>query len=116
MDLQKISEIINSHSTEEAKKINIIKVLAQDKNAMPMILEILAEERNIKNELIDDLNLNLSRSHEFIENLNPKLIDKKENHTLSMGKNFTREFVLDKISEFYITYKGKISHCFNRFN
>lgn len=116
MDLKKIEEVINSQLSEDVKRRAIIQILANDKNAIPMIMEILAEERAIKNDLIDDFNLNLSRCHSFIEDLNPKMIDKKENQTLTFGKQVTKEFVLDKISEFYINYKGKVTHCFNRFN
>ncbi len=106
MDLETIKKIVNSDSPSKSKELQILYVLAADKNAIPTILDILNAERKSNNEMITDLNLNLSRTHIFVD----EYVDKVKE------KQFTRAFILDKISEFYIKYKGRISHCFNRFN
>jgi hypothetical protein len=107
MDLKKLKAIlINDDLPDDHKKYLIIKVLSDDKEVIPMILEILDVERENKKELIIDLNLELSRAHIMIE----MLPESKKKLSLD------RQFVLDKIAEFYIKWKGKIRHCFNRFN
>ncbi len=106
MDLETIKKIVNSDSPSKSKELQILYVLAADKNAIPTILDILNAERKSNYEMITDLNLNLSRTHIFVD----EYVDKVKE------KQFTRAFILDKISEFYIKYKGRISHCFNRFN
>lgn len=106
MDLETIKKIVNSDIPSKSKEMQILYVIAADKNAIPTVLDILNVERKSNDEMITDLNLNLSRTHIFVD----EYVDKVKE------KQFTRAFVLDKISEFYIKYKGRISHCFNRFN
>ncbi len=116
MDLKGIRDILDSDNSVDAKERYIIVLLAKDRDAIPNILKVLAEEREFNTSLIDDANLELSRAHTFIEVMNPKLLDKKENHTTTMHSGVTKEFILDKIAGFYIKYKGRITHSFNRFN
>ena len=109
MNLKKIKEIVdNSAYTPSLKENLIIKELSKDEDVMPKLMKILASERKEKRQTIIDMNLELSRAHIYIDGLDFKNIKKED-------KRFTKEFVLDKISEFYIEYKGIVSHCFNRF-
>jgi len=107
MDLETIKSIINSDKDNLVKEAAIIKILSKDKNVIPFIMNILNEERYLKNNLISDMNQELSRAHIYLDGYDGQ--NKKK------AGSFTREFVIDKISEFYIKYTGSITHCFNRF-
>lgn len=114
MDLNKIQKIVNSHTSEDAKKHLILKTIAEDKKAIPMLLEMFNSERHFNNELINDLNLELSRTHIYIEELDKnKRIKQSKNKT--KGLLFDTKFVLEKVEEFYTKYSKSIKHCFNRF-
>jgi len=106
MDIKSLKEIVNSEAPD--KEAQIIKLLASDENALPIMLEILQEERQAKEELITDMNLQLSRAHIYIE-------ERVENETESKG-SFNKEFITDEIAKFYFKYKSLVTHCFNRFN
>ncbi len=108
MNIDKIKTIVNSGIDHDTMRRFIIEVIADDENVIPMVMQILDAERSARKELITDLNLNLSRAHIYIEE-RPE--SKKE------SKNcFNKTFVIDKIAEVYIKYKGAIQHCFNRYN
>jgi F0F1-type ATP synthase delta subunit len=116
MDIKKIKSVIDNEThSDEQKESLIINILAKDKSAIPVVMKILEAERENNIELISDMNLELSRAHIFIDELNPALLPKKEKQT-NLGEQFTKNFIIDKISEFYIKYKGALTHCFNRFN
>ncbi len=113
----------------EAKEHLIIQSLAKDEKLIPTLMKILEQERRDKKELMADMNLELSRAHIFIDEEWPTkgVVGGDTNHghnTKPLGKKkaekpqtgFHRGFVLDKIAEFYTKYKGRIGHCFNRFN
>ena len=108
MDIKTIKSIVNSDSPNNIKEMLIIRELSADKNVIPMIMEILQTERKSQKELVQDLNLELSRAHIYID-MRPE--SKKE-----VKEGFNKGFILDEIAKFYIKYKGKITHCFNRFN
>ena len=108
MDIKTIKSIANSEQPNDVKEMLIIRVLATDKNVIPMIMDILQAERKSQKELIQDLNLELSRAHIYID-MRPE--SKKESK-----ESFDKGFLLDEIAKFYIKYKGKVTHCFNRFN
>lgn len=109
MNIKEIQQIVNSKVRDDIKEILLIKSLSKDKNVITNILKILDEERTAKSELISNMNLELSRAHIYID-LNKEIIDKKDKNT------FTKSFVLEKITEFYIKYKTTVTHCFNKFN
>src|ERR1700741_49177 len=115
MDLESLKKTLDNPETSvESKEYAIIRILACDKEAIPMIMKVLDEERKIKIELISDMNVTLSTAHTFIEELNPAMVPKKENQT-NLGPQVTKTYILDKIAEFYIKYKGKITYSWNRF-
>lgn len=108
MDIKTIKTIVNGNQPNDIKEMLVIGVLATDKNAIPMVMKILETERKSQKELVQDLNLELSRAHIYID-MRPE--QKKESK-----ESFNKGFLLDEISKFYIKYKGKVTHCFNRFN
>ena len=109
MDLDKIKAIVNTSGlSSKDKQQAIYEVLAQDVDAIPQMLKILNLEREQKHDLIVDMNLELSRAHLYVEAVEVKKEPK-------IG-NVNRPFIMDSIAAFYIKYKGKVSHCFNRFN
>ena len=120
MDLEKIREIVNRESLpEEAKEFLIIQVLATDKKVIPLIMKVLDEERSQNHELICDMNLELSRADVHIENptlgcgeIKSSTKDKSKIEEIKRAQ--AKEFVLNHITAFYVKYKGKITHCFNK--
>lgn len=106
MNLKLIKGIVESELPDFAKEDQIIKHLSQDEKVIPKILKMIEIERESKNELLKDMNLELSRAHIYIDTSIPK----KE------AKGFSRNFILDCISKFYVENKSRIGHCFNRFN
>ena len=98
MDLQRITDIVNSTSSSEEKEYLIIETLSRDKNIIPTILEMISIERKNKSELISEMNLQLSRADLFINN--PRMADK--------------EFITGEISRFYSENKDVIFHCFKK--
>lgn len=107
MDLDGIKEIINGNLPEEIKVSQIINLIAEDENVIPTIMLMLASERKTNKNLLMDMNLELSRAHIYI--------DMKPEGKREAKDNFNKAFILDEITKFYIKYKGKIVHCFNRF-
>lgn len=108
MDIKKIKEIVSQNLLpDDVKRSLIISVIADDKDAIGDVLQILNHERNTNKELIGDLNLELSRAHIYIDQRPESVKEAKD--------CFNKGFILDEISKFYIKYKGRISHCFNRF-
>ncbi len=67
MNLKAIRQVIESDLPDEEKEGAIIKILAEDKNVIPLVMEILEAEREKKSELISDMNAELSRAHIFLE-------------------------------------------------
>ena len=110
MNIQELKTAINSDLPDDFKEQQIIQILAKDKNVMPTVLKILSAEREYQKEILDEINLNLSRTHIFIEAYTPDL--QKLKKVESVG--FTKQFVLDKVEEFYTNYPS-IRHLFNRF-
>ncbi len=108
MNLKEIKEVINSSIPDKQKKECIIGILAKDEKLIPTLMIFLSVERQNKAELIDDMNLELSRAHIYIDERPPIKNESKA--------AFNKNFVIDKISEFYIKYKSVVTHCFNRFN
>jgi|TARA_Y100000310_G_C20704425_1_gene834171 hypothetical protein len=106
MEITEIKNIVNSDLPDQYKERALLKVLAKDDDIIPNMLEILKIERETKKDLLTDINLELSRAHLYIERADVKKDDKQ----------FSKSFVLDEIASFYVKYKGRISHCFNRFN
>jgi hypothetical protein len=88
-------------SKEYLEKNIIIPMLSNNENIITSLLLLLESERKTKKELILDMNVELSRAHICLE-------DKKLKGTIP--------FALSEIEKFYIKWKGKITHCFNRFN
>ncbi|HZI23612.1 MAG TPA: hypothetical protein VFD46_00960 [Chryseolinea sp.] len=108
MNIKKISEIVGQKLLpNEAKRDLIIMVIADDKEAIGDILKILATERRQSKELIIDMNLELSRAHCYI--------DERPETSKELKQQFNKSFIMDEIAKFYIKYKGRVTHCFNRF-
>ena len=119
MNIDKIKEIVNSTMPEDAKRHFIIQVLAQDKKVIPTMMEILEEERTQTKELITDMNLELSRADVHIQNPTlghgeVKSTTKDKVKIEEIKKAQAKEFVLNHITAFYVKYKGRITHCFNK--
>lgn len=108
MDLKTIKEIIISDVDDELKEALIINTLANDKKVIPMIMEILDSERKQNKDLIMDMNLELSRAYLYIDIRPESKVEGKD--------SFNKGFIMDELAKFYIKYKDKITHCFNRFN
>lgn len=100
MNLERIKEIINSEISNGDKEFLILKTIAADKRAIPIILEILNHEREQKNEMLTDMNLLLSKADVGLD-------DQKYNKDGFMQK---------EIAAFYKKYKNKIGHCFKNYN
>ncbi len=112
MDISKIALIVNSIQLDSsAKEELIIQVIAEDPKAIPLIMKMLAQERSSNKELILDMNLELSRAHLHIKH--PTLASGGKSKKEEVQLMQAREFVLDKITEFYVKYRGKIRNCFN---
>ncbi len=127
MNLPELKSILNLDDSiypKEAKEHLIIKSLSMDEKLIPTLMNILEQERRDKKELMSDMNLELSRAHIFIDEHWPsnsafaEQADRRFGRAVKVKeeKGLHRGFVLDKIAEFYTKYKGRISHCFNRFN
>lgn len=122
MNINKITEIVkNPLLPHEAKEVLIIQVLAQDKNVIPTMMKILKEEREQNHELLMDMNLELSRADVHIENpmlgcgeVTMKATAKNKEKIEEIKRSQAREFVLNHITAFYVKYKGRITHCFNK--
>ena len=108
MNIKALKAIINSEFPDTIKEAEIISILADDEKVIPQLMKLLEEERRSKKILIRDMNLELSRAHVYID----ELPEAKSKGNQTLNKNF----VIDKISEFYVKYKSMVTHCFNRFN
>jgi hypothetical protein len=96
MNLEKITEIVNSSDSDKEKHYQIIVALAEDPNSLLAIIEVVHLERLMKRDMISEMNLHLSKADCILEN--PKLDTKKN--------------MLTEISGFYLKYADKIKHCF----
>ncbi len=106
MRLDLIKEALSYDIPDEAKEMLILRALAKDENVIPKVLKILEIEREEKATLTKEMNVELSRAHVYIDQHEIK-------HKIGGAD---KGFIIDKISKFYIKYKGVISHSFNRFN
>ncbi len=114
MNIEKIKTAVNSpFLPKDMVRASILRAIAEDKNAISDILELVKIQNEINRELINDLNLNLSRAHIFIDSYMPEQPKLKKNEK---EPSFSKAFVIDEISAFYIKYKNRIVHLFNRFN
>lgn len=102
MNISIIKKAIEFGSDDETIKNLIIREIAIDEDAVPMILEIINTERHLNKELILDMNLELSRLHIQFET--PKFAGK--------NKIEQQQTVKDNVKGFYEKWKGKIGHCF----
>jgi len=96
MDLDKIKEILNAGLPADVQRRFILKIIADDEEAIPTVLEILSYEREKRKKLVIDMNLELSRAHLTIEK--PEI---NKDH-----------FVEKQIIKFYHKNKDQIGHCF----
>ena len=72
MDVNKIQGITNLGISDKQKEMAILSVIAEDKNAIPIILRILNSEREKREELILDSNAELSRALAVLKDENLK--------------------------------------------
>lgn len=103
MNLLKIEAVINSGYPDDIKRIEIIKLIALDDQALPMALKILEEERKENDKVMSRMNLLLA-----------KLDLCTDEPSLLKSSNIQKE-----ITDFYIENKDKknVGHCFkNVFN
>ena len=89
---------------EDMQRQAVLSVLADDKTMIPNLLSMLEIERKENSELIADINLQLSRTHIYVE---------KYSKEKRKGQQVSRDFMLEKVGEFYGKYAGKIRHCFD---
>lgn len=100
MDLKLIKEIIEHKSlSEEYKAQAILRVLSEDKDALPYLLTIIIYERDTQKSIISDLNLEVSRYHIHIQD--SKLL--KQN----------KEFLNEQTKTLYEKWKDFIQPLFN---
>jgi hypothetical protein len=102
MNFEKFKEILNdTNTTHQQKEILFLKELSEQDNVINIVL-ILIEEKIIKQKnLITDINCELSFAHMVMtENIG------------SVKKKFLpiHTSILNRIKEFYIKNKGKITH------
>ncbi len=117
MDLEEIKKVVNSEIPDNLKEFQLLTILSKDEKLIPTLLGVLQEERKFKKELITDMNLELSRAHIFIDVLEPHMqVGTRVKKETALGENINKNWMLDNISAFYNKYKGRIVHCFNRFN
>lgn len=100
MNLKEIKDIVNSDIPETQKRLQIIKILADDPNSLMMVIQTIHLERLMKNDIISELNLHLSKADCILDNPN-----------LHPDTNMLKE-----ISDFYIKYSDFITHCFKSNN
>ena len=107
MNLNAIKEILSqSLLTEEQKEYLILSEISKDEKAIPSILAMMERERKAKKELILDFNNELGKAEIYIS-LN-KQASKRQANFLS------REFMLEKINEFYDKHKHLIGRNYNK--
>lgn len=119
MNLQFIKEIIdNQHLSFDIKNKMILNVIAEDKKCIPYLMELLEIERKQNRELITDMNLELSRADVHIQEpllmftvSGPAL---KRVNDIQLGVTKSSEYVLNHITAFYVKYRHRIVHCFNK--
>lgn len=107
MDLQAIADVLEqppSQSSLRQKEMQIIRILASDKNVIPIVLSILNEERNQKKQLTKDMKEVLCITHMYVDQL-------KEPIANSMD-GFTKEYIMRKVKKFFDKYRGIIRHNF----
>lgn len=103
MNIKAIEEILKLEIPYQSKESEIIRILAADKNVVPIILRILDAERDESHELLTDINVELSRSLVAIEDKNIGI----------KGKQIIeRDFVIGEIKKFYLKWQHKIHCCF----
>jgi len=112
MNLEKLKAIIEldpEEYTEDHKQRLLIQYMASEKDIIPKIMESLNWERKSNSELIKDMNLELSRAHTYIDDI------VFQNPVKESKSQVSKEFITDKIMSFYVKYKDKVTHCFNKF-
>lgn len=113
MNFEKLQRILALEIDDGSKRKLVLQELSNDKKVIPNLLEILQSEREEQKELILDMNIELSRAHLYIDDY---AVLEKTKSGAPKKEGVTKHFVMDKIAEFYVKYKGKVSHAFNRFN
>lgn len=104
LDIYKIKEVIQLDISEEQKEQYILGIIANDKNAIPIILKILNNERKIKEELILDANVELSKALLVLKDVN-----------LKYNKKIIVEpkWIVNEIIKYYKKWKNYIKCNFN---
>lgn len=99
MNIKEITEIINFNISEQQKKKLILATIADDKEAIPIILAMLNNEREKKEELILDSNTELSRA---------LIVLKDKNLTYSKNIIADPKWVVGEIIKHYQKWKDYI--------
>lgn len=99
MNIEAIKEVVENNNYPDKIKENIIlRIIADDRRAVPMILQMLDSEREDKENLIRESNSELSRALITLED--PNLGKKRPIVELS--------FVTGEIRKHYLKWKNKI--------
>lgn len=110
LPLDKIQLVLsNQLLDDESKSMSILALIAYDKNAIPFIMDMLQHERKESRQLILDMNLELSRTHFYLDQ---HALENPENKKQSLNK----AWVISKVQEFYVKYKGVINYVFGYYN
>lgn len=104
MNIQQIQQIVNSSLPDNAKRLCIITVIANDEQAIPDILEMLNNERETNKELILESNAELSRA--LITLQDPNLGKKNPKPYIELS------FVIGEIKKHYLKWQNKIKCTF----
>jgi hypothetical protein len=102
MNLEKIKEILAKNDSADYTRHQILKVIADDKQAIPYLLEILAAEREEKDELILDSNAELSRA----------LVTIDDKHANTKKQVVDSGWVVQQIKIHYLKWQHRIHCCF----
>ncbi len=92
---------------DELKQAQIIGVIAEDEQALPIVMQILAQERKTNKQLISDMNLVLSQTDIYIRAM-------PEPTKANPGKlvGITKAYLAQKIATLYEKYKTRVTHIF----
>lgn len=90
MDIKKLKEIVNQDMPDDAIENDVMNFLADDEDAILLVMYILKLEREKKTEILEEMNMLLSKADSGLDN--PEL----------NSENFMQK----QIEAFYVKHKG----------
>lgn len=105
MDIEKIKAVVNSSMPDSLQRQMIIRIIADDNQAIPDILDLLANERKNSKKLIQEYNLYLSKAHLGLINA-----------TYKKGELNSDHFIDKEIEAFFHKFKNykDVGHLFKK--